>query len=417
MAEQVGFWTGMRRAFASLGAKSAPVWTPENPPAHRTSASAAGVAVTQESALGISAFWACVRILASTIGSLPITVYVTNGQKRTPARDTPLWNVLHDSPNADQTPIDFVECLSLSLLLTGNSYARKIKSAGRLVGLDPIRPDIVSVRRLESGAIGYRWSENGRSFDLTDADVFHVRGFGGGPLSGLSPLRHGCETLGIAQAARRSAASMYRNGMRPSGTLTTEKYLSEEQYQAVQERIADQFVGAQNAGRPFVLEGGMKWDSLSMNAEDAQLLQSMAFSVEEICRIFGVPPFMIGHSEKSTSWGTGIEQQMLGFQKFTLNPYLRRIEQAISKQLIAPADRGRLHAEFNLEGLLRADSKARAEFYRTMTQIGAMTVNEVRKKENLPPIEGGDVARVQSQNVPLTEASGQTVGTNDGNAA
>jgi HK97 family phage portal protein len=381
-----------------------------------TAPSSAGVCVTQESAMKVSAFWACVRLLASTMGSLPMLVYRSvDDVTRTLARDTPLWTVLHDSPNADQTPIDFVEFIALSMILQGNGYARKIKSGSRLIALDPVRPDIMNVRRLPSGAIGYRWSFDGKEYDLTDADVFHVRGFGGGPLGGLSTMTYAREVMGVAQATNAAAAGMFANGMRPSGTLEMDKFLDEQKYQLAEQRIVEKFVGAQNAGRPFILEGGMKWNPLSMNSEDAQLLESRAFSVEEVCRIFGVPPFMIGHSEKSTSWGTGIEQQTLGFQKYTLNPYLRRIEQAVSKQLIDPAERGVLHAEFNLEGLLRADSAGRMNFYRGMTQIGAMTVNEVRRKENLPPIEGGDVARVQAQNVPLTEA-GNGIGSGNDNA-
>jgi HK97 family phage portal protein len=155
----------------------------------------------------------------------------------------------------------------------------------------------------------------------------------------------------------------------------------------------------------------MTWHALSINPDDAQMLESRAFSVEEICRFFGVPPFMIGHTEKSTSWGTGIEQQTLGFQKFTLRRRLKRIEQALEKQLLTPKDRAEgVTIEFNIEGLLRADSQARAQFYGRMTAIGAMTINEVRAYENLPPVEGGDVPRIQMQNVPITDAGNSLAG-------
>ena len=155
----------------------------------------------------------------------------------------------------------------------------------------------------------------------------------------------------------------------------------------------------------MVLEGGTKWQPLNINPDDAQMLESRAFSVEEVCRFFGVPPFMIGHTQKSTSWGSGLSEQTMGFQKFTLRRRLKRVEQAIKKQLLSPGDRASgVGVEFNLEGLLRGDSAQRASFYKEMTGIGAMTINEVRAKENLPPVAGGDVPRMQMQNVPITQA-------------
>jgi len=261
------------------------------------------------------------------------------------------------------------------------------------------------VKRATDGGIEYEWSEDGQSFRRRERDVLHIRGFGGHPLGGLSTLQFARSSLGLAQAQERAAGETFRNGMRPSGVLTFDQFLSAENRKIAETRLVEKFAGAMNAGRPMVLEGGTKWQQLTINPEDAQMLESRAFSVEEIARFFGVPPFMIGHTEKSTSWGTGIEQQTIGFQKFTLRRRLKRIEQAVAKQLMTPSDRAAgMTVEFNLEGLLRADSAARAGFYNTMTQIGAMTVNEVRKLENLPPVEGGDVARMQMQNVPITEA-------------
>ncbi len=186
--------------------------------------------------------------------------------------------------------------------------------------------------------------------------------------------------------------------------LTFEKWLTKDQRDLAEAKLTEKFVGAMNSGRPLILEGGTKWEQLTLKPEDAQMLESRGFSVEEICRFFGVPPFMVGHTEKTSSWGTGLEQQTLGFQKFTLRRRLKRIEQAIEKQLLTPDDRARgVTVEFSLEGLLRGDSAGRARFYQQMTQIGAMTINEVRALENLPPVEGGDVPRTQMQNVPIAE--------------
>lgn len=369
----------------------------------------AGEIVNDQSALALSAVWACVNLLSGTIASLPLMVYRTDGQgSRTVARDHPLYRVLHDSPNFDQTAVDFWEFVCASIELWGNAYARIERSAGRVTGLVPIAPALVSVRRLQNGTIEYRWTEDGKAFVETDRTMLHIRGFGGNPLGGMSTLHFGRNVFSLARAETRAAGGMFANGLRPSGVLTFESWLTPEQRALSETKLTEKFLGAMNAGRPLVLEGGTKWEQLTISPEDAQMLESRGFSVEEICRFFGVPPFMVGHTEKSTSWGTGLEQQTLGFQKFTLRRRLKRIEQAIQKQLLTPAERSQgLVVEFNLEGLLRADSKGRAGFYQQMTAIGAMTINEVRSLENLPPVEGGDVPRMQMQNVPITQAGQQ----------
>jgi HK97 family phage portal protein len=376
----------------------------------------AGVAVNDQAALGISAFFACLRLVAATIGALPLPVYRRDGQGiATEARDVPLWRVLHESPNADQTPVDYLEFLTISMLMRGDHYARKLKEGERLIGLEPVRPDIVSVKRARSGELRYTWAAEGESYDLGEAEVFHIRGFGGGPMHGLSIMAQARNSLGIAIAADQAAGAMFRNGVQPSGALTFDKFLTAEQRKDARTELAAQFGGAVESGKPMILEGGTKWEQISLNADEAQLLESRAWSVEEVCRWFGVPPVLIGHSKDTTTWGTGIEQILLGFLKFTLMPHLRRIELAISKQLLTPAERQQgLFAQFNLEGLLRGDSAARARFYEIMTRIGVMSRNECRKKENLPPVEGGDEILVQSQYVPLAEAIAAAVANNAG---
>ncbi len=366
---------------------------------------AAGEAVNETSVLALSAAWGCVNLLAGTIASLPLMVYRTDSQgNRTVAVDHPLYRILHDSPNYDQTAVDFWEFMTAAIELRGNAVARISRAAGRVAALTPISVP-VDVRRTQSGALRYRWTEDGRSYDEPQEQVFHVRGFGGSPLGGLSTLSYGRQVFGLAGAINKAAGSHFRNGMRPAVNLTFDKFLTDEQRARVKERIATEYAGAMNDGKPFISEGGMKLETISINPEDAQMLESRGFSVEEVCRFFGVPPFMVGHTEKSTSWGTGLEQQTLGFQKFTLRRRLKRIEQAAEKQLLTPADRAEgITIEFNLEGLLRGDSAARATFYQSGLANGWMTINEVRALENLPPVEGGNVPRMQMQNVPITQA-------------
>ncbi|MDW9726311.1 phage portal protein [Sinorhizobium meliloti] len=369
----------------------------------------AGEIVTDDTAMSLSAVWACVNLLAGTIASLPLMVYRTDAQgRRTVAKDHPLYRVLHDSPNYDQTAVDFWEFVNASLELWGNAYARVERDGGQVSGLYPVAPSLVSVRRRSSGIIEYRWTEEGKAYVETDATMLHIRGFGGNPLGGMSTLHFGRNAFSLARAIDRSAGGMFRNGLRPSGVLSFESWLSPEQRKLAEEKLTEKYLGAMNAGRPLILEGGTKWQQLTINPEDAQMLESRGFSVEEICRFFGVPPFMIGHTEKSTSWGTGLEQQTLGFQKFTLRRRLKRIEQALEKQLLKPSDLAEgITIEFNLEGLLRGDSAARASFYQSGLNNGWMTINEVRALENMPPVDGGDVPRMQMQNVPITQAGQQ----------
>ena len=358
-----------------------------------------------ENVLGLSAVWACVNLIAGTIASLPLMVYRTKSDgSRDVDREHSLYRVLHDSPNSLQTALDYWEFTGASIELWGNGYARKVKSGDRIVGLIPIMPQAPQVTNLGNGRLRYRWTENGKEYDLTSDDVLHIRGFGGNPLGGMSTLAFGARAFGLALDIDRSARGTFKNGMRPAGVLTFDKFLTPEQRSVVEEKLTEKYIGAMNAGRPLILEGGTKWAQLGINPEDAQMLESRGFSVEEIARFFGVPPFMIGHAEKSTSWGTGIKEQTLGFQKFTLRRRLKRIEQSLEKQLLSPADRAAgIVIEFNLEGLLRGASDERASFYQSGLQNGWMTINEVRALENLPPVDGGDEPRMQSQNVPITQ--------------
>lgn len=376
-----------------------------------------GETVNTASVLGLAAAWACVNLLAGTIASLPLMVYRTRGGARMVASDHPLYRILHDSPNADQTALDFWEFVCASLELHGNAYAEVVRARnGRIIALGvPITPELVTVRRLDSGALEYEWVDQGRRIIAGQDRVLHIRGFGGNPLGGLSTLSAGRQSFGLAQAIERASGDTFRNGVRPSGLLKTADTLTIDQRKQAEELLQEKFSGAINAGRPMLLDRGMDWVQLSISPEDAQMLQSRAFSVEEVCRFFGVPPFMVGHTEKTTSWGTGLEQQTLGFQKFTLRRRLKRIEQALEKQLLSVADRlAGITIEFNLEGLLRADSAARASFYQLMLTNGVMTINEVRSLENLPPVEGGDEPRMQMQNVPITQAGQQQIQTTPG---
>lgn len=366
-------------------------------------AALAGVDVNLRSVLGLSAAWACVNLLSGTIASLPIMVYRTDANGiRQEARDHPLYRILRSSPNADQTAMDFWEGGVVRLELVGDMIAEIDRSGNRIIALSPINNPTVT--RQSDGSIRYRWTQYGVSRDEPQENVFHVRGFGGDPLGGMSTLSYGRQIFGLAAAENLTAQRTFANGLKPSGVVTFDKFLTPEQRGPIQKDIETKYAGAMNAGRPMVLEGGSTWSAISITPEDAQMLQSRAFSIEEVCRLFGVPPFMIGHNEKSSGYPASLEQQMILFSTMALRKRLRRIEQAIEKQLLTPLDRaGGVSVEFNMEGLLRGDSVARAQFYEIMSRIGVFTINTIAAKENLPPVPGGDVPRIQMQNVPLTE--------------
>lgn len=375
------------------------------------------MAANESGALALSTAWACMNLLVGTQASLPLMVYRTAPDgTRTIANDHGLYRILHDSPNADQTAMDYWEFMCACIELRGNGYSEvERRGDGVVVALDvPIAPEYVQPRRLDNGSIEYKVNRNGRTDTVPQDRMLHIRGFGGSPLGGLSTLEFARRTFGLQHSIEIAAGATFRNGIRPSVAVETDQKFTPEQVREFRDMIGENYQGSVNAGTPFLAHGGVKVKPLSINPEEAQMLESRAFGVEEICRFFGVPPFMIGHTEKSTSWGTGLEQQTLGFQKFTLRRRLKRIEQALEKQLLTARDRTQgITIEFNLEGLLRADSKARAEFYGKMSGIGAMTINEIRALENLPPVEGGDVPRMQMQNQPITDAQGLNGGENE----
>lgn len=372
--------------------------------------SAAGKSVTHRTVLQLSAAMACVRLISQTLGTLPLGFFERKPDgTRAAAPRHPLYELLHNQPNADMTAVQFWEVVLVSLLLWGNAYAEKTTSAGRLVSLEFLQPQRVAVRRLTTGELEYRYTgTDGRQRVIDEGSMWHIRGFSVDGTMGVSAIQAGAHVFGAAMAADEASAKVFANGMNVGGVLSTDQILSKENRNTFRTNMQAEFSGAMNAGKTMLLEAGMKYQQVPMNPEDAQLLGTRAFNVEEICRWFGVPPFMVGHSEKSTSWGTGIEQQMIGFLTFSLAPWLRRIEQSIRKDLLAPAERAVYFAEFAVEGLLRADSAARAQFYSTMAQNGFMTRNEGRAKENLAPLPGGDVLTVQSNLVPLDQLGGTT---------
>ena len=344
-----------------------------------------------EAALQLSAVWACIRLLGETVGTLPLIVYREQGEAKVRATEHPLYELLHDAPNADMTALEFWEGVVVSLCTEGNAYAQKRRLNGRLVALEPLRAEAMEVFRTSRGRRRYRYHGVNPIRELDEDDVFHVKGFGNGGDVGLSPIAFARLTLYGARMLQRTAAEVAATGNRQQGVLTVDAVIKDE---AQRQKLRDNVIRPFVEGKTMVLEGGMKFQPTTLSPEDAQMLESRKFSIEEICQWFRVPPFMIGHTEKTTSWGTGLEQQQIGFLTFALEPYLERIEQAIRRSLIEPRDRAAISAEFLTDKLLRADSAARSTFYAKALGAGGhrpwMSVNEVRAKENLPKTADGD---------------------------
>ena len=373
----------------------------------------AGKAVTPDSTLNLATAWRCIRLRSRVLGSLPLMVHerLPSGGTRV-VRDHWLYQLIHESPNADQTPAEFwggeIACLDLR----GNGYAKKQRMGARIVALDPLDPDAMQVDRDPQGRRRYRYSGKTHRGTYTEDDILHLRGFTFGGDVGLSPVAYGRHTLGLALAADETASKTFANGLQVSGfvELAAGTKLTKEQRDQLVDLFA-KFTGSSRAGKVMPLDPGMKFTPLNMTPADAELLMSRGFNIEEICRLFDTPPILVGHSAQGqTMWGSGIEQILLGWLTMDLNPFLKGIEQAINKQLLSPAERGRFYAEYNREALLEADSKAKAEFISSMTQNGVMLRREAREKLNLPKLPGADaeVLTVQSNLVPLNELGAAT---------
>lgn len=363
----------------------------------------AGQTVDKDSIMSLSAVWACSRLISETISTLPLQVYERTPQGRRVAVEHPLYRILHISPNAYSTAQTFIEANCASMLLHGNGWNKINRLAGEIVSLDFINPNaLIGVNRdANHNVTSIIYRDNNRDVTVSNRDLFFLPAFTTNGKTGLSTVQYGAKVFGSALAANDSANNHFDNGLMPTTAFTYDKPIKEEQRDTFR-TYAESVGGALNAGKSVVLEAGMGVEQIGIPPKDSQLLESRTFSVEEICRWFGVDPSMVGHGGKDSNFGTGLEQKMVGFLTFTLRPWLTRIEQRINKFLFPPEQQGRYYVEFSVEGLLRSDSKARADFYKVMVDMGVMTRNEVRIKENLLIADGNaDILTVNAATVPL----------------
>lgn len=375
--------------------------------------SSAGKNVNERSAMQMTAVYSCVRILAEAVAGLPLHLcrYKEDGGKER-AIDNNLYHLLHDEPNKEMSSFIFRETLMTHLLLWGNAYAQIIRNGkGEVVALYPLMPNKMQVDRDENGELYYiytRSSDEAKTMDgvtvyLTPRDVLHIPGLGFDGLVGYSPIAMAKNAIGLAIATEEYGAKFFANGAAPSGVLEHPGTIKDPS--RLRENWNSTFGGSANSGKVAVLEEGMKYTPISISPEQAQFLETRKFQIDEIARIFRVPPHMVGDLEKSSF--SNIEQQSLEFVKYTLDPWVIRWEQSLSRALLNEDEKRKYFFKFNLEGLLRGDYESRMSGYAVARQNGWMSANDIRELENMdkiPAEDGGDLYLINGNMLPLNKA-------------
>ncbi|EHU01644.1 phage portal protein [Pantoea stewartii subsp. stewartii DC283] len=343
-------------------------------------------------------------LISTLTACLPLDVFETdrNDNRSKVGMDNPLARLLRYAPNQYMTAQEFRESMTMQLCFYGNAYALIDRNgAGDPVSLLPLQSASMDPRMVGKSLV-YRYQKDGSYADFSHSEILHLKGFGFNGLVGLSPIAFACKSAGVAVAMEDNQRDFFANGAKSPQILYSDRVLTKEQRDQLEGNFRE-IAGGPVEKRLWILESNLKNSPIGVTPQDAEMMASRKFQVSELARFFGVPPHLVGDVEKSTSWGTGIEQQNLGFLQYTLQPYISRWENAIQRWLIRPDQVGRYHAEHNLDGLLRGDSASRAAFMKAMGEAGLRTINEMRRTDNMPPLPGGDVAMRQAQYVPITE--------------
>lgn len=362
--------------------------------------SLAGKAVTEESAMKVSSVYGCVRVLSESVAGLPLKLKrkITGGSED--AVDHPLYRILKDEPNENDTAYEFNETMSASLELRGNAKARIMRDAyGRVKELRFVHPDELRTQKLADGRIVYR--DGGKV--LMPFDVLHLRNISKDGVDGMSVLAQARESIGVALATEEHGSRFFGNGAAPGGVIEFPNGTKKDDVEKFMERWKEAHQGSENSYRAAALFGGIKYTSLGVSNEDAQFLATRSFQVEDIARFYGVPLFLLQSTEKTTSWGTGMEQIQLAFLTFTLRPRLIRWEKRMNKILLTEDEKSAGYfCSFNFDALMRAAFKDRMDGYQIGLMNGIYSINEVRAKEDLNalPSKEGDAHRVPLNTAP-----------------
>lgn len=361
-----------------------------------------------DGALQVSAVWASIELLTDNIASLPLFVYKKDASMeghKTLARGTPLWTLLHTSPNRRHTPMEFWQFMVMNYLLRGNAYARLVRNdAGEVIEMWPLASDQVEVDVLVDKTIVYKYQYEGQVAVYDEKSIFHWRDKGNG-IIGMSRLDYMRNSVGIAISAQNHTADVYnKSGKRP-GVFMIDKLLTEAQRTSIRNNYRGLTEGSDDD--LLVLEAGAKFEPLSLTPADLQLLDTRKFSVEDIARWFGISSVMINDTAKTTTWGTGIGQLIEGFYKFRLRPMLESLEQCLERRVLTSGQRDLYSVEFSLDAILRGSLADRLDAGAKGVQNGLYTRNEWRQLENLPKMEGGDELTAQLNLAPINQLGNQ----------
>jgi HK97 family phage portal protein len=379
----------MRNPFLSLfHARDKPRDSVSTAPNFYFGTSGAGKSVTVSTAMQMSTVYACVRVIAETIASLPLHVYEVTDKGNMKATEHPLYRLLHDAPNAEMTSFIMRETMLSHVLLWGNAYVQIIRSGrNHIAGLYPLMPDHMEVDRDAAGNLTYTYTTTeGRTVRLSSDDVLHISGLGFDGIMGYSPIALERNAIGLGLAAEEYGGKFFANGARPSGVLTHPNTVKDPK--RLRESWNAAYGGSANANKVCILEEGMTYAPISIPNSEAQFLETRKFQVEEICRIFRVPPHLVCNLDRATF--SNIEHSSIDFAVHTIRPWLVRIEQAMNRALFSENEKGRFYAQFNIDGLMRGDYKSRMEGYAIARQNGWMSSNDIRELENLNPLSDED---------------------------
>lgn len=359
-----------------------------------------GMAVSPKSAISNTAIFRAVVLLAESIAQLPLHV-IDEKKRRQKAYEHHLYEALSLRPNPAMSSFDFRFIMVVNLGLRGNFYAEIVKDkGGRRRQIIPWRADRVTVLSDEKGGLWYRYTSENPEIGVVTApaeDMLHVKFYTEDGINGKSPIQLAREAVGLSLAVERYGAGFFGSGGRPTGVLTTGKSLKQETLDRLRGQWTNNYEGA-GAKKTLILEEGMDYKSISLSPEDSQFIATRKFQISEVARMFGVPPHMLADLEKATF--SNIEHQSIDFVRFSLLPWIRRIEQEMTWKLLDEGERKRYSIWFNVDGLLRGDTKSRYESYAIGKNAGFMTVNEIREYEGLPPVDGGDKLWVQANTMP-----------------
>jgi len=353
----------------------------------------------------MTAVYACVRVIAETVASLPLHIYESSDQGNRKATDHPLYQVLHNAPNTEMTSFVWRETMLSHLLLWGNAYSQIVRNGrGKVIGLYPLLPDQMEVDRDAQGRLLYTYTtREQKTVNLRQEDVLHIPGLGFDGIMGYSPVALEQNAIGLGIAAEEFGSRFFANGATPSGVLTHPNTVKNPK--ALRESWNAAYGSSSNAGKMAILEEGMKFERISMPNNEAQFLETRKFQVAEICRIYRVPPHLVGDLEHATF--SNIEHQSISFVMHTIRPWLVRIEQALNKALFEEHGEGRFYAQFNIDGLMRGSYKERMEGYAIARQNGWMSANDIRELENMNPLsdaDGGNAYLCNGNMIPISAA-------------